>query len=351
MVQTTKRTCFPQKRSEEEVIQILKQNPLQFAQYQRFNDDWKRRFMDYCMGKKTLPITYDPFFKRLFNPDIYPGRLSRFLSCVLGQKIHVLKVLSNEDTMLDGGTLLIMDILVQLADGSLVDVEIQKIPYLFPGPRMCCYSADLLLRQYSRVKGERGTAFTYDDIKNVYVIVIFEKSIEMFHGRGLGFIHRGENAFDTGLPMELLQKYILIALDVFRKNKYAKDRSELNGWISLLAVENVEEAEELLADYPWLEEIYRDMAEFMQRPEEVLGMFSEALRILDHNTILLMIDEQKQETERWKQEAERKTQEAERKAQEAERKTQEAEKQKRETERLKQENEKLKQEIEQLSKR
>ena len=40
-------------------------------------------------------------------------------------------------------------------------------------------------------------------------------------------------------------------------------------------------------------------------------MFSEALRILDHNTILLMIDEQKQETERWKQEAERKTQEAE----------------------------------------
>ena len=35
----------------------------------------------------------------------------------------------------------------------------------------------------------------------------------------------------------------------------------------------------------------------MQRPEEVLGMFSEALRILDHNTILLMIDEQKQEIE------------------------------------------------------
>ena len=148
----------------------------------------------------------------------------------------------------------------------------------------------------------------------------------------------------TRLNCYLLQKYILIALDVFRKNKYAKDRSELNGWISLLAVENVEEAEKLLADYPWLEEIYRDMAEFMQRPEEVLGMFSEALRILDHNTILLMIDEQKQETERWKQEAERK-------AQEAERKTQEAEKQKRETECLKQENEKLKQEIEELSKR
>lgn len=210
MTQTTKKACFPQKRSEEEVIQLLRQNPMQFTMYHRFSDDWKRRFMDYWMGKKTLPITYDPFFKRLFNPDIYPGRLSRFLSCLLGQEVQVLRVLPNEDTILDGESLLIMDILVQLGDDSLVNVEIQKIPYLFPGQRMCCYSADLLLRQYSRVKGERGAAFTYDDIKKVYVIVIFEKSTRIFHEKGLGFIHRGENTFDTGLKMELLQKYILI---------------------------------------------------------------------------------------------------------------------------------------------
>ena len=33
------------------------------------------------------------------------------------------------------------------------------------------------------------------------------------------------------------------------------------------------------------------MNEYLARPEEVLGMFSEALRILNHNTAVLMVDE------------------------------------------------------------
>ena len=37
------------------------------------------------------------------------------------------------------------------------------------------------------------------------------------------------------------------------------------------------------------------MAEYMRRPEEVLNMFSEALKILDHNTVQYMIEEQQKE--------------------------------------------------------
>ncbi len=33
---------------------------------------------------------------------------------------------------MDGGALLIMDILVELQDGSLANVEVQKVPYLVP---------------------------------------------------------------------------------------------------------------------------------------------------------------------------------------------------------------------------
>jgi septal ring factor EnvC (AmiA/AmiB activator) len=51
------------------------------------------------------------------------------------------------------------------------------------------------------------------------------------------------------------------------------------------------EVEALIEEYLWLEEIYREMAEYMYRPEEVLNMFSEALSILDSNTVRLMIDE------------------------------------------------------------
>ena len=33
------------------------------------------------------------------------------------------------------------------------------------------------------------------------------------------------------------------------------------------------------------------MNEYLAKPEEVLSMFSEALRILNHNTAVLMVDE------------------------------------------------------------
>ena len=50
--------------------------------------------------------------------------------------------------------------------------------------------------------------------------------------------------------------YYLAALDVYRKIPYSKGKEERNGWIGLLATENVEEAERLVEEYPWLEEIY-----------------------------------------------------------------------------------------------
>lgn len=44
-------------------------------------------------------------------------------------------------------------------DGSIANVEVQKIGYLFPGERSACYSADMLLRQYKRVRRELGKNF------------------------------------------------------------------------------------------------------------------------------------------------------------------------------------------------
>ena len=48
------------------------------------------------------------------------------------------------------------------------------------------------------------------------------------------------------------------------------------------------------SEYPWLEEIYRELAMLRRKPEEVLGMFSDALKIMDQNTVKYMIDEQQQ---------------------------------------------------------
>lgn len=43
--------------------------------------------------------------------------------------------------------------------------------------------------------------------------------------------------------------------------------------------------------------MYKDINEYLERPVEVLSMFSEALRILDRNTAELMVDRMKDEME------------------------------------------------------
>ena len=94
-----------------------------------------------------------------------------------------------------------------------------------------------------------------------------------------------------------MQEYCLVTLDVFRRFPYAKERSEQTAWLSLLAMESIKDAEKLVQEYPWLEEIYKEIAMLRQNPEEVLNMFSEALRILDRNTIHYMIEELQKEVE------------------------------------------------------
>lgn len=114
--------------------------------------------------------------KEILNPEAVPERIGELLSLLLNQKVKVLTVLPNDTTRIaDETSLIITDIVVELEDGSIANIEIQKIGYQFPGERCACYSSDLLLRQYKRIKGMQKRKFTYKSIKNVYTIVLFEK--------------------------------------------------------------------------------------------------------------------------------------------------------------------------------
>ena len=283
--------------TEQERLNEFKNNAALYRKFQQLDEPWKKRFLEFMTGKKTLPLTYDPFFKKLFQPDVYPERLSSLISSILRTEVTVCGILSNEESLLPANSMLIMDILVQMKDGSITNVEIQKIPYAFPAERMSCYSSDLVLRQYSRVKGEQGRNFTYNDLKKVYTIIFFEQSPADFKIGDLSqeYIHYGKTIFNTHLNLELLQEYFIITLDVFKENQYSKEKSTQNAWLSLLTAESVEDLERLVAEYPWMTGICQDMADYLYKPEEVLNMFSEALRILDDNTAQYMVDEMKKE--------------------------------------------------------
>ena len=51
----------------------------------------------------------------------------------------------------------------------------------------------------------------------------------------------------------------------------------------------------LVETFPDLESVRQDINEYLERPGEVLSMFSEALRILDRNTAELMVDRMRDE--------------------------------------------------------
>ena len=78
-----------------------------FSKYLDLNNEWRNRFEDFMEGNKSLPLTYDPFFKAMFNPDIYPGRLSHLLSSIIGINVTVQSVLSQENRLLPTSPLLI----------------------------------------------------------------------------------------------------------------------------------------------------------------------------------------------------------------------------------------------------
>ena len=282
--------------------EAMKQKHL-YADYTLLDETWKKRFDDYMTGKKTMPLTYDPFFKCMFHPDRHPDWLSHLLSAILGESVVVEQILPAENTAISVDSLLIMDIVVRLSDGSLANVEIQKIPYMFTAERISCYSSDLLLREYTRLKKEKG--FKYSDMKKVYTIVLYEQTEHDFKNPMLqgAYIHHGKTRFDTKLKIDLLQEYFLIALDVFCQNGYTDDKNsdtretidsgmnDLEGWLSILTAETISDVERVIRHYPWSESIFREMSAYVNKPEEVIHMFSEALKIADKNTVKYMIEE------------------------------------------------------------
>jgi len=316
---TTKlKQYFPMIREREDIKQEIRENPKLLEKYREWDEEQQEEFLDYCTGVKGVKILYDAFFKEIMNPENTPERLNELLSLLLGQSVTIKRVLPGDSTRLaDEQSLLIMDILVELADTSLANVEVQKIGYRFPGQRSACYSSDLLLRQYKRVKGEKKKAFSYKDIKSVYTIVFFETSIKEFHEYPQNYIHKFKQQSDTGLELELLQKYVFIPLDIFRgiyhndgksngKNSANRCWNKTEAWLTFLSTDEPEIIIELISQYPEFKEMYEEIYVMCQNVEKVMEMFSKELIQLDRNTVQYMIDEMQDTIDVQKEELEAK---------------------------------------------
>ncbi|MBU5480529.1 PD-(D/E)XK nuclease family transposase [Blautia sp. MSJ-19] len=220
-----------------------------------------------------------------------------FLSILFKRKVKIVEVLPGDSSRLaDEQSLLLMDILVRFEDGTYCNIEVQKIGYAFPGERCACYSSDLLLRQYKRARSAKKNKFTYKDVKGVYTIVLMEKSPALFHKYADDYVHTFSQKADTGLEMDLLQKYIFIPLDIFHKNVQNRGvKNKMDAWLTFLGSDEPEEIINLLRAYPEFSTLYEHVYYICRNVEDVMGIFSEELKILDQNTVKYMVDQMQEQ--------------------------------------------------------
>ena len=284
----------------------------------------QKEFLDFSSGARGVKMLYDVFAKAILDPVKYPERLEDILSMLLEKKVTIIKILPNEGIRIAAEqSLLVMDIVVKLEDESIANVEIQKIGYAFPGQRCACYSADLLLRQYKtlreEIENEGEKRFSYRDVKNVYTIIFLEKSTGAFHEYVAEYLHYFEQRSNTGLRLELLQKYVFVPIDIFLKNKHNIDMgNRLNAWLLFLGSDDPEDIIRLIGKYPEFKAMYQQIYEMCADMEDMMGLFSKELAMMDSNTVTYMMDEMKAEIDRQKAELEKRDSELERQREEIE---------------------------------
>lgn len=315
---------FPMLHTKEFIMEKIEADRHLKVMFEEWDEGHQKEFLDFCTGVRGVKPMYDFISKEILNPETVPERIDELLSLLLRQEVHIIEVLPNDSTRIaDESSLVIMDIVVQLRDGSIANLEIQKIGYKFPGERSACYSADLLLRQYKRVRSKRREKFVYKDIKKVYTIVLFEQSPLAFHQFPATYLHYFKQKSDTGLKIDLLQKYLFVPLDIFRKiqhNKNIRIENRLEAWLAFLSMDEPDAVISIIEKYPDFKAMYEQIYDICRNIEEVMGMFSKELRELDRNTAQLMIDEMQEELNQERRKVEEKNQELEQKDKKLERK-------------------------------
>ena len=288
--------------SREEALNSLKQHPESYAIFSSFRPEHQNTILSFMQGQCSLDITLDKFFLYVLNPDTHRDRLESLLSSFLGQPVTIKAILPREGVQLaEKGSLVIMDIIVELCDGSTVDVEMQKVGYHFPGQRSDCYTADMIMRQYNRVRSEKSEKFSYKDLKPVHLFILMEKSPREFHEFSDQYIHERQISYSSGLQLPSLSHITYISLDTF--NSMGQNIvTELDAWLTFFSCTDGEHIVRLVQEYPKFLEYYKDIAVFRTKPKELIYMFSEALEILDRNTANYMIDELAQEVKSVKEE-------------------------------------------------
>lgn len=293
-------TLLPSFSSRNEVKKYFAEYPLVWEKFLKLSAELQKELLGFCVGEHGVKVTYDPVFQRVFHPNKHPERMESFLSSFLGRTVRIIDILPRQGTqMVEKGSFVIMDALVQLDDGSYANVEMQKIGYQFPLARTDCYVSDIIMRQYEWRRAELGKEFDFRKLQKVYCIILMEQSPGEFHTAGGSYIHKRSFYFNTGIFRDNpgLHEEYFICLDIFHSNAHniTKYSTVLDAWLTFFSATERNCIKELVRNFPMFLPVYQEITDFVKEPEELMHMFSEALYIMDHNAERLMVSELRDE--------------------------------------------------------
>ena len=111
---------FGDLKTREQVMHEIRNNHTVYSEFLDLNEDFQEHFVQFCMGIRGVMMTYDSFFKKIFDVETHPERLSDFISCIVGKKLRVKRALPKEHCRIsEKGSLLIMDILAETDEAFL----------------------------------------------------------------------------------------------------------------------------------------------------------------------------------------------------------------------------------------
>ena len=246
----------------------------------KLSPDSRKYFRLVDEGKLVPNLLCDSIFKAVFNPEIFPERLARLVGAILGREVKVVRSMDKEGILQSVNSKgVVLDIVVEFADGSVADVEIQRRGSRMPPQRSAVNSANLLTRRYSVEKGKRKSEMDFTMLRPVYMIVIFEESVAPFD-RSPECVHHFRQSSDTGVEkgteFELLQYYDYVCLDVFRA-RHPHVASMLEVWLEFLTIRLTDEMENFLADHMEFREVYDQAVRMLAGKEELFQMFQDYL--------------------------------------------------------------------------
>lgn len=299
---------YPGFATRDEAVAYLRGNDELWQKFEQLPEEFQKEMIGYCVGENGLLITRDYIFKKIFNPTAHAKRLESLLSALMGATVKIVRELPLSGLpMAEKGSFVVMDVLTEMEGLGYADLEMQKIGYKFPLQRSDCYGADIIMRQYNRIRSQmkeeqkEDQPFDFRMLKPVFCIVLAEKSWPEFRGWPEFYVHRRYMTFDTGVMQyeKGLREDIYVCLDLFRKRNVSIDGNmkKLDAWLTFLSETDAGRILELLEAFPEFRDAYGEIADLVRKPEELMEMYSDVLRMMDRNTERNMVTDLQTEVE------------------------------------------------------